>query len=130
MNNQGDALGEILGIDEIDTLVDIEFHRLFCHRVPHRRLHGNAWATGNRIITIDAREPQQRQFELVLRRIGFEHMLAGELRSVIDATPAVERRILEEFLGVFAHVERLGASMHQLGYTAEPGCFSYIDGRD
>ena len=57
MHNESDAVGEILGIDEIDTLVDIKFHRLACHRVPHRRLHGDARAAGNRIITINPGKP-------------------------------------------------------------------------
>jgi hypothetical protein len=55
-------------------------------------------------------------------------MLAAELRSIINAIPAVEGRVLvEQLLGIFAHVEGLGAGMHQLGDTGESCRFSDID---
>jgi hypothetical protein len=58
-------------------------------------------------------------------------MLAAELRSIIDAAPAVEGRVLvEQLLGIFAHVERLGAGMDQRGHTGEPRRFSNVDGSD
>src|SRR5262249_19460007 len=90
VHNQSDAVSEILGINEIDTFIDIELHRLTCYRVPDRGLHGDPRPAGNRIITINTCEPQQGQLKLVFRRIGLQYMLAAELRSIVDAAPAVE----------------------------------------
>src|SRR5215475_7131808 len=58
-------------------------------------------------------------------------MLTAELRSIVDAAPAVEGRFLvEQNRGIFAHIKRLGAGMDQLGHTGEPRRLSDVDGRD